>query len=149
MAVFLTDEQDLEVDAADLVALTRYVLRDRRVPPQMEVSLLLVDPRTIADLNETHLGGRGPTDVLAFPIDDVTDAPSDAPAILGDIVLCPRVATDQAAGFGRTPHQELQLLTVHGVLHLLGMDHAEPEDEREMFGLTDELLAGYAAEPAS
>lgn len=149
MAVFLTDEQDLEVDATDLVALTRYVLRDRRVPPHMEVSLLLVDTRTIAELNETHLGSQGPTDVLAFPIDEVSDAPSDAPAILGDIVLCPEVAYGQAAGFGRTSHEELQLLTVHGVLHLLGMDHAEPDDERAMFGLTDALLARYAAEQPS
>jgi probable rRNA maturation factor len=62
-------------------------------------------------------------------------------------VLCPSVAHAQAPRFGRTPHQELQLLTVHGLLHLLGMDHADPDQEREMFGLTDELLASFAAGP--
>lgn len=146
MAVFLADEQDLEVDGDDLLALTRHMLHHQGVPDNMEVALLLVDEPTIAGLNEAHLDASGPTDVLAFPIDEVGEAPPDTPAILGDVVLCPAVAHAQAATFGRTPHQELQLLTVHGVLHLLGMDHAEPDEEREMFGLTDQLLASYAAE---
>ncbi len=146
MAVFLADEQDLEVDGDDLLALTRHVLDRQRVPEDMEVALLLVDRDTIARLNETHLGHPGPTDVLAFPIDEPGETPPDAPAILGDVVLCPAVAYEQAPGFAREPHAELQLLTVHGLLHLLGMDHAGPAEERGMFGLTDELLASYAAE---
>jgi probable rRNA maturation factor len=119
------------------------VVEQRRVPPDMELSLLLVDRDTIAGLNRTHLGKDGPTDVLAFPIDEPGESPPDTPAILGDVVLCPAVAHEQASTFGRTPHDELRLLTVHGILHLLGMDHADPEEEREMFGLTDELLASY------
>jgi probable rRNA maturation factor len=145
VAVFLADEQQLDVDAADLVALARHVLAARQVPDDMEVSLLLVDTETIAALNEEHLGTSGPTDVLAFPIDEPGETPPDVPAILGDVVLCPAVAHEQAAGLGRTPVQELQLLTVHGLLHLLGMDHAEPEEEREMFALTDQLLASHSA----
>jgi probable rRNA maturation factor len=145
MAVYLADEQSLEVDAADLIALARHVVEQRRVPAEMELSLLLVDPETIAAMNEQHLGTAGPTDVLAFPIDEPGESPPGAPAVLGDVVLCPAVATEQAADLGRSPHEELRLLTVHGILHLLGMDHADPEEERQMFGLTDELLASYAA----
>ena len=145
MAVFLADEQDLEVDADDLVALAGHVVDQQRVPPDMELSLLLVDRDTIAGLNEAHLGKQGPTDVLAFPIDEPGESPPDVPAILGDVVLCPAVAYEQASRFGRSPHEEIRLLTVHGILHLLGMDHAEPEEEREMFGLTDRLLASYGA----
>ncbi|MTV26317.1 rRNA maturation RNase YbeY [Nitriliruptoraceae bacterium ZYF776] len=145
MAVYLADEQDVAVDAEDLLALARHVLAERRVPDDMEVSLLLVDADTIAGLNEEHLGKTGPTDVLAFPIDEPGESPPDTPAILGDVVLCPRVAHEQAPSFGRAPEDELRLLTVHGILHLLGMDHADPVEEREMFGLTDELLASFAA----
>jgi probable rRNA maturation factor len=143
MPVFLADEQDVDADGDDLVAVARHVAAARGVPDDMELSLLLVDARTIAELNEQHLGKAGPTDVLAFPIDEPGEADPDEPAILGDVVLCPEVAGEQASTFGRTPQQELRLLTVHGILHLLGMDHAEPEEEREMFALTDELLASY------
>lgn len=146
MAVFLADEQGVAVDADDLVALARHVLRERRVPDDMELALLLVDETTIAGLNAQHMGKDGPTDVLAFPIDAPGEAAPDAPAVLGDVVLCPAVAHQQASGFGRTPDDEVRLLTVHGILHLLGMDHADPEEERAMFGLTDELLASYAAQ---
>lgn len=145
MPVFLADEQSDDVDGDDLVALARHVLSARRVPTDMELSLLLVDRDTMAALNEQHMRKSGPTDVLAFPIDEPGEAPPDAPAILGDVVLCPAVAAEQAHQFGRTPHDELRLLTVHGILHLLGMDHADPESERAMFGLTDELLDGYHA----
>ncbi len=144
MAVELTDEQsDVEVDHERLVALARHVLAERRVPDDMVTSLLLVDVDTMAGLNETHMGKDGPTDVLAFPIDQPGTTPPDVPAILGDVVLCPRVAHDQAVDLGRTGEQEVELLVVHGILHLLGMDHATPEDERAMFSLTDELLASF------
>jgi len=141
--VLLADEQDVDVDADDLVALAQHVLAERRVPDDMEVALLLVDEGAIAALNSRHLGHEGPTDVLAFPIDEPGESPPAGPAILGDVVLCPAVAHRQAADRGLAPHAELQLLTVHGLLHLLGMDHAEPEEERAMFALTDRLLAAY------
>ena len=149
MALFLADEQDVEVDADDLLALARHVMAARRVPSDMELSLLLVDADTIATMNAEHLGKPGPTDVLAFPIDEPGESPPDSPAILGDVVLCPAVAHAQAAGLGRRPDDELRLLTVHGILHLLGFDHADPDQERAMFGLTDELLASYAAASTS
>jgi probable rRNA maturation factor len=145
MPVFLADEQDLEVDVDDLVALADRVLTEQRVPADMEVALLLVDEATIAGLNAKHLGHEGPTDVLAFPIDEPGESPPAGPAILGDVVLCPAIAHRQATERGGAPHDELQLLTVHGLLHLLGMDHAEPNDEREMFDLTDRLLTLHRA----
>jgi probable rRNA maturation factor len=141
MPVFLADEQDLDVDVDDLIGLADRVLTEQRVPPDMEVALLLVDESTISGLNAKHLGHEGPTDVLAFPIDEPGESPPAGPAILGDVVLCPAVAHRQAAERGGAPHAELQLLTVHGLLHLLGMDHADPDEEREMFALTDRLLA--------
>ncbi|MFU8839260.1 MAG: rRNA maturation RNase YbeY [Nitriliruptoraceae bacterium] len=146
MAVYLADEQTEVVDTEDLLDLARYVLRARRVPEDMEVALLLVDEATIAGLNETHLGKAGPTDVLAFPIDEPGETPPDITAVLGDVVLCPAVAAAQAPRFQRTTHEELRLLTVHGLLHLLGMDHAVAAEEREMFALTDRLLDGHRRE---
>lgn len=146
MAVFLADEQDIEVAGDVLVALARHVLTTRRVPDDMELSLLLVDAETIAVLNEEHLDKTGPTDVLAFPIDRPGEVVAGAPAILGDVVLCPAVAHAQASQFDRTPAEELRLLTVHGILHLLGFDHAEPDEAKAMFALTDELLASFVAE---
>ncbi len=146
MPVFLADEQSLDVTTEDLVVLARRVLIARRVPEDMEVALLLVDEDTIAGLNQQHLGHDGPTDVLAFPIDEPGESPPAGPAILGDVVLCPAVAHRQAAERGVSAHSELQLLTVHGILHLLGMDHAEPEEERAMFALTQELLDAHRQE---
>jgi len=144
VAVYLADEQSDAVDAEDLLDLARFVLAAQRVPPEMEVALLLVDRDTIAQLNATHLGRTGPTDVLAFPIDEPGETPPDVPSVLGDVVLCPSVASEQAPRFGRSAREELRLLTVHGLLHLLGMDHATSEEERGMFALTDRLLAGHA-----
>ena len=141
MPVFLADEQTLEVDVEDLVALAHRTLAERRVPADMEVALLLVDEDTIAGLNLQHLGHEGPTDVLAFPMDEPGESPPAGPAILGDVVVCPAIAHRQAAERGIPAHAELQLLTVHGLLHLLGMDHADPEEERAMFALTEQLLA--------
>lgn len=143
MSVFVADEQSQPVDTDDLAAIAAHVLRAQGVPEDMELSLLLVDEATMANLNQEHLDGDGPTDVLAFPIDRPGEAPDGVPSILGDVVLCPPVATRQAEQAGHPPGDELRMLTVHGILHLLGMDHAEPDEERQMFGRTDELLASY------
>jgi probable rRNA maturation factor len=149
MPVFFADEQTLEVDGDDLMALAHLVLVERRVPDDMEVALLLVDEATIAGLNEQHLGHEGPTDVLAFPMDEPGESPIAGPAILGDVVLCPAVAHAQAQARGLAPQDEMQMLTVHGLLHLLGMDHAEPDEEREMTALTVVLLERHREKLAS
>jgi probable rRNA maturation factor len=110
-----------------------------------------VDEATIAELNLRWMEKDGPTDVLAFPMDEssVDHGPSESnggePALLGDIVLAPDVAAKQAVTAGHSTADELHLLTVHGVLHLLGYDHAEPEEEREMFALQNRLLESWRA----
>jgi probable rRNA maturation factor len=113
---------------------------------------MLVDEQTIAELNEKWMGHEGVTDVLAWPMDElrpghVNDEPEEG--VLGDLALCPAVAQRQAeearqkGQAGYTLTDEADLLTVHGILHLLGYDHAEPEEHREMFGLQNRLLAEW------
>ena len=143
MAVYLADEQDVPVERDELVEVARFVLDDRRVPSEMELALLLVDEPTIAALNAEHLDGEGPTDVLAFPIDEPGESAPGGPSVLGDVVLCPVYVARQAAEHGVTLQQELRMLAVHGILHLLGMDHAGPEEERRMTELTARLLGDF------
>ena len=143
MAVFVADEQTADVDLERLRRLATHVLADQRVPDAMELSVLCVDREAIAQLNAHHMEKDGPTDVLAFPMDLPGETRAGEPAILGDVVLCPEVAASQAPGHGSTPEAEMDLLLVHGILHLLGHDHAEPAEKELMFGLTDRLLAGF------
>lgn len=148
MAVFVADEQsDVEVDTDRLRRLAQHVLADRGVPTGMEVSVLCVDAEAITALNRTHMGYDQPTDVLAFPLDQPGETGQGEVAILGDVVLCPAVAAAQAPEHGKDTAAEVELLLVHGILHLLGHDHAEEAERAEMFGLTDRLLAGFAAAP--
>jgi probable rRNA maturation factor len=144
MAVFIADEQTRPVDADRLRRLTLHVLTDQRVPPAMEVSILCVDRGAMAELNAAHMSKQGPTDVLAFPIDLPGETAPGEPPLLGDVVLCPDVAAEQAAAHNKSLEAELDLLLVHGLLHLLGHDHAEPRERDRMFALTNRLLAGFA-----
>ena len=143
MSVFVADEQPRTVDADRLMALAAYVLSDQRVPSSMELNVLCVDADAMAALNAQHMGKEGPTDVLAFPMDLPGHVEDDEVGILGDVVLCPQVAADQAGEHGQSEAGEVDLLLVHGILHLLGHDHAEPDEQAVMFGLTDRLLAGF------
>ncbi|MEZ5097477.1 MAG: rRNA maturation RNase YbeY [Nocardioides sp.] len=146
MTIEVLDESGAGLDVAALAALSRFVLDRMRVHPQAELCLKAVDEDTIAELNTRWMAKEGPTDVLAFPMDElrpglVTEEPEEG--ILGDLVLCPAVAARQAETAGHPVAAEIELLTVHGILHLLGYDHAEPAEHREMFGLQDELLAAW------
>jgi probable rRNA maturation factor len=145
MAVFLADEQDRDVEIERLAALAAHVLADQRVPDTMELNVLCVDSGAMAELNAHHMGATGPTDVLAFPMDLPGESLAGEPAILGDVVLCPEVAAAQAPAHQSTYAAEMELLLVHGILHLLGHDHAEDEERRIMFELTDRLLTAYRA----
>jgi probable rRNA maturation factor len=161
-SVFGSDEQrEVDVDVSRWVRLAALVLEQERVGdrfgPDTELSLLFVDEPTIAELNERFLGSSGPTDVLAFPMDDdvppggrqpdqggrgpgaPTD-PGDPPALLGDVVVCPAVARLQAGARGAPIDDELALLVVHGVLHLLDYDHAETEEATAMRRREQEIL---------
>jgi probable rRNA maturation factor len=150
VSIEIANESGVDVDTGSILAVARYTLADRGVNPLAELSVLLVDVEYMTELNHRWMGGDGPTDVLAFPMDEssIDHGPSDhggEPALLGDIVLCPDVAAKQAATAGHAPADELHLLTVHGVLHLLGYDHAEPEEEREMFELQARVLGDWRA----
>ena len=135
------DSHAVHVDTRRLQHAATVVLDAMSVPPRMELNLILVDPEQMTALNVEHMGSSGPTDVLAFPLDTIEEAAEDRPSILGDVVLCPDVAAAQAPENNTTTQGEIEMLTVHGILHLLGHDHAEPEEAATMFGLTDTLLA--------
>jgi probable rRNA maturation factor len=145
-----------EVDAEQLVSVARHALDALGVSPSAELAITLVDEQRMTELHVQWMDEPGPTDVLSFPMDelDVRSAradgtplpvPGDEPMVLGDVVLCPEVAARQAEQAGHSTADELALLTTHGVLHLLGFDHAEPEEHAEMFALQAELLAGWRA----
>lgn len=148
----LNNESGVEVDEERLVRLGRFVLAELRINPQAELSILLVDEPTMEDYHVRFMGLPGPTDVLSFPMDELR-APrddEDPPAgVLGDIVLCPSVTERQAAETGRTPAGEADYLLVHGILHLLGHDHAEPDEKKVMFDLNDRLISAWDAHRAA
>jgi probable rRNA maturation factor len=158
--VYAADEQaDMAVDLVRWTALARAVLEDRRVRGEVEVSLLFVDEPSIAALNQQFLGREGPTDVLAFPIEDEplpggrspdsggigpgADPGEDPTTLLGDVVICPSIAAKNATEHGVGAEDELALLVVHGLLHLLGMDHETDREAEEMEGLERQLLARH------
>jgi probable rRNA maturation factor len=148
VSIEIANESGAAVDSDMVLAVARYVLDEMGVNPLAELSILLVDIDYMTELNHRWMGNDGPTDVLAFPMEEssVDHGPSESvgePALLGDIVLCPEVAAKQAASAGHGADDELHLLAVHGVLHLLGYDHAEPDEEREMFTLQARLLGGW------
>ena len=146
MSVDVLDESGADVDVTGLAQLGRFVLDRLRIHPQAELCIKLVDPETIANLNARYLDKSGPTDVLAFPMDELRpggggEDPPDG--VVGDVALCPQVAAEQARANGHSPQDEMHLLTVHGILHLLGYDHAEPDEQRQMFALQARLVAEW------
>ncbi len=146
MPVDIANESGVEADTAGLVRLADFALEQLRIHPQAELSILLVDEETMSSYHEKYLGEPGPTDVLSFPMDELRPpADSDEPpeGLLGDVVLCPTVTARQAAEHGRSADAEAEYLLVHGLLHLLGYDHAEPDEHAEMFALKDRIVSGW------
>ena len=146
MSIEVLDESGQSIDVKQLASLSRFVLEKMRVHPLAELCVKLVDVETMTELNVKWMDGDGPTDVLAFPMDElrpgkVNEDPEEG--ILGDIMIAPDIAATQAETAGHPVAAELELLTTHGILHLLGYDHAEPEEHQEMFGLQDRLLAEW------
>ena len=149
MSIDINNESGIEADEASIVALARFVLGEMGIHPLAELSILLVDAGAMEQLHIQWMDEPGPTDVLSFPMDELRPARAEddnepTPGLLGDIVLCPEVAEKQAAAAGHSTAAELELLTTHGILHLLGYDHAEPEEHEEMFGLQGDLLGAWA-----
>jgi probable rRNA maturation factor len=158
--VFAADEQQAHpMDVVRWAGLARQVLTARKVKGETEVSLLFVDEEAMAKLNEQFLGKSGPTDVLSFPIEDApgptgrspdfggtgpgTSAEAGALTLLGDVVICPVVAARNAEQHGVPLDDEVALLVVHGLLHLLGMDHAEDAEAERMEALERQLLQRF------
>jgi probable rRNA maturation factor len=160
--VFAADEQSAQpVDALRLVHLAKAVLAAQGVKPDSELSMLFVDEDAMAELNKRFLGKDGPTDVLAFPIDDddvveggrspdslgpgagVDLEDTDPPNLLGDVVVCPAVAARNAPDHAGTYEDEMALLVVHGILHILGMDHVDNEEAEAMEQRERELLEQF------
>lgn len=148
MTIEITNESGVDVDETVLLRLTERNLAELHVSPDADIAILLVDEGAMEALHVQWMDEPGPTDVLSFPMDELRPGTQEEPTpagLLGDIVLCPQVAETQALAAKHSTLDELILLTTHGTLHLLGFDHAEPAEEREMFGLQRELIASFQA----
>ena len=148
MDVFLANEQGVPLDEPLLAALARHVLESEDVDPSAELSILFVGADHIRRLNARYAGADYATDVLAFPMTEDEDDDDD-PLMVGDVVVCPEVARDNAAKAGSTLERELQMLVVHGTLHLLGYDHQNDAQRAAMDKRLGEIVASFTHEPAS
>jgi probable rRNA maturation factor len=142
--VTVDDEQDVPVDTSFILATARRALAALSVPDDAALALTLVGAAQMAELKEKALGSDpgekpAPTDVLAFPMDDLAN-PMPGPFVVGDVVICPAVAAEQARAAGHPLSDELALLLVHGILHCLGRDHATPVEEKAMFAEQADVL---------
>lgn len=142
----INNESGMEADELGLVELARFALDKLRIHPQADLSIVLVDEETMAEYHERFMDLPGPTDVMSFPMDELREPAEDEEpplGLLGDIVLCPQVTARQAADNGRSAGGEAEYLLIHGLLHLLGHDHAEPDEKAVMFGLNDRIIAAW------
>jgi len=142
----INNESGETVDEKDLVDLAHFALDALHIHPDAELSIVLVDEDTMSNYHEKFMDEPGPTDVLSFPMDELRPGqPGAEPpnGVLGDIVLCPQVTDKQAAQMGRTGRQEAEYLLIHGLLHLLGFDHAEPAEKAIMFALNDQIIDAW------
>jgi probable rRNA maturation factor len=147
LSIEINNESAIPVDEAAILRLAAFALDTMHVHADAELAIVLVDEGAMEQLHVQWMDEPGPTDVLSFPMDELRPGTEDAitpPGLLGDIVLCPQVAQGQAETAGHSTLDELFLLTAHGILHLLGFDHAEPEEEKEMFGIQRDILIGFS-----
>lgn len=147
MSVDVSNETVWTIEPKLFSDLGVWLLDQMRVSTQSDLTILFVDPEPIAEMHEHWMNLEGPTDVMSFPMDELRpgDGKTLMEGVLGDIVICPWVAAQQAAAAGHGVLQEMMLLTIHGILHLLGYDHVNPEQERQMFGLQRQLLLTFIA----
>jgi probable rRNA maturation factor len=146
MTIEINNESDQKVDEARVLALASFALDQLRIHPDAELAIQFVNEDAMTTLHVQWMDEPGPTDVLSFPMDELrpgSDSEISGPGLLGDIVVCPQVAATQAVAAGHETINEILLLTTHGILHLLGFDHAEPDEEKEMFGLQREILDAF------
>ncbi len=147
MSVEITNETIWNIDSKVFSELGLWVMDQMRVSTQSDLTVLFVDPDPIAHLHEHWMNLQGPTDVMSFPMDELRpgDGKTVMEGVLGDIVICPWVAAQQASAAGHSTMQEMLLLTIHGTLHLLGYDHTTAQQEQQMFGLQRQLLLTFMA----
>ncbi len=144
----VNNESGEKLDEAEFAAIGAFVLREMHVAEGAELAIQFVDEAAMTELHVKWMDEPGPTDVLSFPMDELRPGTEDEPTeagLLGDVVVCPTVAQRQAKAAGHSAEEEMLLLTVHGILHLLGFDHAEPDEEKEMFELQRRLLLTFLA----
>jgi probable rRNA maturation factor len=144
--VEVINESGVDLDVDGVAAQVTYLLRQLRLHEDTEVSMMFVGPDRMAELHVEWMDLEGPTDVMSFPMDDLTIPAAGEtadPGILGDIVMCPQVAATQGDETGHGMTGEIELLVTHGVLHCLGMDHQELDEREVMFALQDDLLASW------
>ncbi|MFV0253768.1 MAG: rRNA maturation RNase YbeY [Beutenbergiaceae bacterium] len=148
MSTDVSNESGDQVDEVEFSQLAAYVLQQMHVHPQADLEIRFVDAEVMSELHVRWMDEAGPTDVLSFPMDEMRPGEPDSPSeegMLGSVVVCPEVARKQARQAGHSPEEEMLLLTTHGILHLLGFDHAEPDEEKEMFALQRTLLLTFLA----
>lgn len=145
MSIEVGNETDADIRLREVEELAAHVLEAMGVNPAAEVGIRFVDEQAMSELHVRWMDLPGPTDVMSFPMDELEPG-DDAEGVLGDIVICPSVAAEQAAAAGHSLSDEVLLLATHGLLHLMGYDHAEPEEKEEMFGLQRHLLLTWFAQ---
>jgi probable rRNA maturation factor len=146
VTIEITNESELEVDLTRVQSLAEHVREALRLHPLVDVGVIFVDEAPMTDLHVRWMDEPGPTDVLSFPMDELRPGSEEilsAEGVLGDVVICPQVARRQAEVAGHEEINEILMLLTHGMLHLVGFDHAEPEEEKEMFALQKELLDSF------
>jgi len=146
VTIEITNESELEVDLTRVQSLAEHVREALRLHPLVDVGVIFVDEAPMTDLHVRWMDEAGPTDVLSFPMDELRPGSEEmlsAEGVLGDVVICPQVARRQAEAAGHEDINEILMLLTHGMLHLVGFDHAEPEEEKEMFALQKELLDSF------
>lgn len=146
MTIEINNESDQKMDEARVLALASFALDQLKIHPDAELAIQFVNEDAMTTLHVQWMDEPGPTDVLSFPMDELrpgNETEMSGPGLLGDIVICPQVAATQATAAGHETINEILLLTTHGILHLLGFDHAEPDEEKEMFGLQREILEAF------
>ena len=148
MTVEVLNETDFDVAIEKISNLAAFTIAKMKLHPQTDLSIIFVDRDSIAELNKRWMGEEGPTDVLSFPMDELRpgdNSENAADSLLGDIVICPQVALEQASLANKPVIAEIDLLLVHGLLHLLGFDHADEIEHKEMFDLQQKILDEWGA----
>lgn len=152
MAIEVLNETAEDIDIERVVTLGKHLYEGLHIHPASELAVVFVDNDAMSNLHKEWMNGDGPTDVMSFPMDELRPGTQQAPAegLLGDIVISPAVAAQQAADGGHDVNDEIALLVTHGLLHLLGYDHHDETSQQQMFALQEGLLEqflGYIPPP--